>query len=41
MLDQFKDLFDQSTSRGDTATILIAGTAGFVVDAGLNAIGFL
>jgi hypothetical protein len=41
MIQSVQDLFSQSTSKGDTATILIAGTAGLVVDAGLNLIGFL
>lgn len=41
MLGEFKELLGQSKSRGDTATILIAGVAGLTVDAGLNAIGFM
>lgn len=34
-------LLKQASGPGDIATILIAGTAGYVVDAGLNAVGFL
>jgi hypothetical protein len=41
VIRDLKELFAQASSPGDTATILLAGTAGFVVDAGLNIIGFL
>ena len=37
----YKDLLGDLTSPGDTATVLLAGTVGFVLDAGLNMIGFL
>jgi len=35
------DLLDRASSPGDVATILLAGTLGFTLDAGLNIIGFL
>jgi hypothetical protein len=41
VLDNLKDLLGQASSPGDMATILLAGTVGFVLDAGLNAVGFL
>lgn len=41
MIQDVKDLLAQSTGPGDTATILLAGTAGLAVDAGLNVIGFM
>lgn len=41
MLDEFKDVLSKASSKGDVAVVLIAGTAGFLIDAGLNAIGFL
>jgi hypothetical protein len=41
MLDNVKDLFGSAKGPGDYATILVFGTAGLVVDAGLNAVGFL
>lgn len=34
------DLIDKASSPGDVATILLAGTLGFTLDAGLNIIGF-
>ncbi|HET7160591.1 MAG TPA: hypothetical protein VFI62_16445, partial [Burkholderiales bacterium] len=37
----FKQLLSTLTTPGDTATVLLAGTAGFVLDAGLNIVGFL
>lgn len=37
----FKDILGDLTSPGDTATVLLAGTLGFVLDAGLNIVGFL
>jgi hypothetical protein len=36
-----KDLLEKVSTRGDLATVLIAGTAGYLLDAGLNLIGFL
>ena len=36
-----KDILGDLTSPGDTATVLLAGTVGFVLDAGLNVAGFL
>lgn len=41
MIQDIKELFGQASGPGDMATILIAGTAGYVVDAGLNLVGFL
>ena len=41
MLDNLDALLDKVTGPLDLAIVLIAGTTGFVVDAGLNAVGFL
>jgi hypothetical protein len=41
MLENLTKIFDKASSPGDMATILIFGTAGFVLDAGLNVVGFL
>lgn len=41
MIDAFKELLEKVSEPSDLATILICGTAGFLVDAGLNAVGFL
>lgn len=41
MIDSLSELFNRASSPGDLATLLLAGTAGFLVDAGLNAVGFL
>lgn len=40
-LNSISELFDQIASPGDAATVLLAGTAGLVADAGLNIVGFL
>lgn len=41
MFDKIDDLFKRASGPGDLATILLAGTAGFVLDAGLNVVGFM
>lgn len=41
MFEDFKDVISKASSKGDVAVVLIAGTTGFLIDAGLNAIGFL
>jgi hypothetical protein len=41
MLDTIKEVFDKAETKSDVATVLIFGTAGFVLDAGLNIVGFL
>lgn len=41
MLSDLRDLLKQASEPSDIATILLAGTAGFVIDAGLNVVGFL
>lgn len=41
MLSDLRDLLKQTSEPSDIATILLAGTAGFVIDAGLNLVGFL
>jgi hypothetical protein len=40
-LPSFKDVLDRVTSPGDIATVLIFGVAGYTIDAGLNAVGFM
>jgi hypothetical protein len=40
-MDAIDRILERASSPSDTATILIAGTAGFMLDAGLNVIGFL
>lgn len=40
MIQDLRDLLAQVSTPGDTATVLLAGSAGFMVDAGLNVIGF-
>jgi hypothetical protein len=40
-MDELKKILEQATTPADMAVVLIAGTAGFVLDAGLNVIGFL
>jgi hypothetical protein len=40
-MESFKELLDRASTSGDIATILLAATAGFVADAGLNFVGFL
>ena len=39
-MDGLGELLDRATGPGDLATILLAGTAGLVLDAGLNIVGF-
>lgn len=41
MFKDIKALLDKAQTAGDVATIVLAGTAGFVADAGLNFVGFL
>jgi len=41
VLPDYKALLAEVSTPGDMATVLLVGSAGFVVDAGLNAIGFL
>jgi hypothetical protein len=41
VIDDLSKLLKQVTSPADMAVVLLAGTAGFVVDAGLNVVGFL
>ncbi|MEU4338939.1 hypothetical protein AB0F59_30535 [Micromonospora lupini] len=41
MFDSVNDVLDRVSSPGDMATVLLAGTAGFLVDAALNLVGFL
>jgi ferredoxin-fold anticodon binding domain-containing protein len=41
MFDSLAKLFEKASTPGDIATVLVFGTAGFLVDAGLNAVGFL
>jgi hypothetical protein len=41
VIDELKKLLEQVSDPADAATVLIAGTAGFLVDAGLNVVGFL
>lgn len=41
MIDDLKKVLDQVSSPADMAVVLVSGTAGFLVDAGLNAVGFL
>lgn len=40
-MESIAELFEQVTSPGDAATVLLAGTLGLVADAGLNVVGFL
>ena len=41
MVDDLKQLLEEASSPGDMAAILLAGSIGFVIDAGINAVGFL
>jgi hypothetical protein len=41
VIDDLQRFIDQVSNPADLATVLIAGTAGFLVDAWLNFIGFL
>ena len=42
MIDaNLQQILNKVSTPGDLATVLIAGTAGYIVDAGLNAVGFL
>ena len=41
MTDDLKDVLRHVSDPADVAVVLIAGTAGFLIDAGLNAVGFL
>lgn len=41
MFESLGQLFERASTPGDLATVLVFGTAGFLVDAGLNAVGFL
>lgn len=41
MIDELKKILEQVSDPADAATVLIAGTAGYLVDAGLNVVGFL
>lgn len=41
MFEDFKDILSKTSSKSDVAVVLIAGTTGFLIDAGLNFIGFL
>lgn len=41
MFDSLAKLFEKASSPGDIATVLVFGTTGFLIDAGLNAVGFL
>ncbi len=36
-----QEFFDKATTRGDIAVLLIFGTLGYTIDAGLNLVGFL
>jgi hypothetical protein len=40
-VDDLKAILERASGPGDLATVLLAGTAGFFVDAGLNVVGFL
>ncbi len=40
-MDELKKILEQAATPADVATVLIDGTAGFVLDAGLNFVGFL
>jgi hypothetical protein len=41
VISELKELFGKVSTPGDLATVLIAGTAGLLVDGALNAVGFL
>jgi hypothetical protein len=41
VIQDLKELLGQVSTPADTATVLLAGSLGFLVDAGLNAVGFL
>jgi hypothetical protein len=41
MFIDIDDVLGRTRTKGDVATVLIAGTAGYLVDAGLNSVGFL
>lgn len=41
MIEDLEELLKQVSDPADMAVLLLAGTAGFVADAGLNVIGFL
>ena len=40
-MDELKKILEQASTPADMAVVLIAGTAGFTLDAGLNLVGFL
>jgi hypothetical protein len=40
-MSELADLIEKTSSPADLAVVLLAGTAGLVIDAGLNVIGFL
>jgi hypothetical protein len=41
MFEGIKDLLNKVETKSDLATVLIFGTSGFLLDAGLNVVGFL
>lgn len=41
MFENLSDLLSKASTKGDVAVVLVAGTAGLLLDAGLNIIGFL
>lgn len=41
MIDDLRGVLESISDPADLAVVLICGTAGFLVDAGLNAVGFL
>lgn len=40
-MDELRSIIEKASSPSDIATVLLAGTVGFVVDAGFNPVGFL
>lgn len=41
MIQEFRSLLGDASGSGDTATVLLAGSLGFTIDAGLSVVGFL
>lgn len=41
MFDDLKDLLSKAETKADTATILISGTVGYILDAQLNILGLI
>jgi hypothetical protein len=40
-MENFRDILGQAETKGDVALLLAAGASGFVIDAGLDVVGFM